>query len=89
MRALTARWGAGCAAAGSVRPAAGAVVLAYVDRHLVPAGLAGWNLFDVSGGSGEPLGGTGIAHPATKIFAAAPSAPPPGGPRPAGPGVGD
>jgi hypothetical protein len=34
MRARTARWVAGCAAAGSVALIVGGLVLAYVDRHL-------------------------------------------------------
>jgi signal transduction histidine kinase len=42
MRVLTARWVAGYAAAASVALAAAAVPVAYVDRHLVPARLAGW-----------------------------------------------
>jgi signal transduction histidine kinase len=50
MRALTARWVAGCVAGGSVALMAGGLVLAYVDRHLVPAGLLGWDFPDVFGG---------------------------------------
>jgi hypothetical protein len=42
MRVLTAQWVAGYAAAASVALAAAAVPVAYVDRHLVPARLAGW-----------------------------------------------
>jgi DNA-binding NarL/FixJ family response regulator len=38
MRAGTARWVAGCAAAGSVALTGGELVLAYADRHLVPGG---------------------------------------------------
>jgi len=49
MRARTARWVAGCAAAGSVALTGGGLVLAYVDRHLVPAGLTGWTVSNVSG----------------------------------------
>jgi signal transduction histidine kinase len=49
MRALTARWVAGCAAGGSVALMAGGLVLAYVDRHLVPASLLGWDFPDVFG----------------------------------------
>ena len=41
MRVLTARWVAGSAAVASVALAA-AVPVAYADRHLVPARLAGW-----------------------------------------------
>jgi N-terminal 7TM region of histidine kinase len=48
MRARTARWVAGCAAAGSVALIGGGVALAYVDRHLVPASLTGWTVSDVS-----------------------------------------
>ena len=50
MRALTARWVPGCAAAGSVALLAATLVLVYVDRHRVPAGLTGWNFSDVFGG---------------------------------------
>jgi signal transduction histidine kinase len=42
MRVLAARWVAGYAAAASVALAAAAVPVAYMDRHLVPARLAGW-----------------------------------------------
>ena len=49
MRAQTARWVAGCAAAGSVALAGGGLVLAYADRHLVPAGLTGWTVSNVTG----------------------------------------
>ena len=42
MRVLTARWVAGSAAVASVALAAAAVPVAYADRHLVPARLAGW-----------------------------------------------
>ena len=37
MRVLTARWVAGCIAAGSVALMAGGLVLLYVNRHLAPA----------------------------------------------------
>jgi signal transduction histidine kinase len=50
MRALTARWVAGCVAGGSVALGAGALALAYVNRHRVPAGLTGWDFSDVFGG---------------------------------------
>jgi signal transduction histidine kinase len=50
MRALTARWVPGCAAAGSVALLAATLVLVYVDRHRLPAGLTGWNFSDVFGG---------------------------------------
>jgi hypothetical protein len=48
-RARTARWVAGCIAAGSVALMAGGLVLAYVDRQLVPAGLTAWDFSDVFG----------------------------------------
>ncbi|HEV8277628.1 MAG TPA: histidine kinase [Streptosporangiaceae bacterium] len=47
MRVLTARWVAGCAAAVSVALIAGALALAYVDRHLVPADMTGWDFSGV------------------------------------------
>src|SRR6266487_803035 len=47
MRVLTARWVAGCAAAVSVALIAGALALTYVDRHLVPAGMTGWDFSGV------------------------------------------
>ena len=49
MTARTARWVAGCAAAGSVALIGGGLALAYVDRHLVPASLADWTVSNVSG----------------------------------------
>jgi hypothetical protein len=49
MGARTARWVAGCAAAGSVALIGGGLALAYVDRHLVPASLAVWTVSNVSG----------------------------------------
>ena len=49
MGARTARWVAGCAAAGSVALIGGGLALAYVDRHLVPASLADWTVSNVSG----------------------------------------
>jgi signal transduction histidine kinase len=36
-------------AAGSIAPLAGALALAYADRHLLPAGLTGWDFNEVSG----------------------------------------
>ena len=48
MRARTARWVAGCTAAGSVALIGGGVALAYVDRHLVPASLTGWTVSNIS-----------------------------------------
>ena len=50
MRVLTARRVAGCVAAVSVALFAGALALIFVDRHLVPAGLSGWDFSDVFGG---------------------------------------
>jgi hypothetical protein len=49
MRARTARWVAGCAAAGSVALIGGGLALAYVDRHLLPASLTDWTVSGVSG----------------------------------------
>jgi hypothetical protein len=40
---------AGCAAAGSVALLGAGLVLAYVDRHLVPASLANWTVSNISG----------------------------------------
>jgi hypothetical protein len=48
MRARTARWVAGCAAAVSVALTIAGLVLAYVDRQLVPASLTGWTVSNVS-----------------------------------------
>jgi hypothetical protein len=39
----------GCAAAGSVALIGGGLVLAYVDRHRVPASLTGWTVSSISG----------------------------------------
>jgi hypothetical protein len=47
VRARTARWVAGCIAAGSVALMAGGLVLAYAGRHRVPAGLTNWDFSDV------------------------------------------
>jgi hypothetical protein len=49
MRARTARWVAGCIAAGTIALMAGGLALAYVDRHLVSAGLTNWDFSDVFG----------------------------------------
>ena len=49
MKARSVRWVAGCAASGSVGLIGGALVLAYLDRHLVSASLTGWNLSNISG----------------------------------------
>jgi hypothetical protein len=40
---------AGCIAAGSIALMAGGLALAYVDRHLLPAGLTGWDFSEVFG----------------------------------------
>jgi signal transduction histidine kinase len=50
MKVLTARWVAGCIAAVSVALIGGTLPLVYADRHLVPAGLSGWDFSDVFGG---------------------------------------
>src|SRR6266516_3558296 len=44
------RWVPGCAAVGAVALGVAALALAYVDRHLVPAGLTAWDFSDVFGG---------------------------------------
>ena len=49
MRVVTARWVAGCIAAGSIALMAGGVVLEYVDRDLLPASMTGWTFGNVSG----------------------------------------
>jgi hypothetical protein len=49
MRAQTARWVAGCIAAGSVALIVAGLVLAYVDRYSLPAGQNDWNLPEVFG----------------------------------------
>jgi hypothetical protein len=48
MRARTARWAPLCTAAGSVALIGGGLVLAYVDRHLVPASLTDWTVSNIS-----------------------------------------
>ena len=47
MRVRTARWASGGVAAASVALIAGGLALAYVDRHLVGAGMSGWHFADV------------------------------------------
>jgi signal transduction histidine kinase len=47
VRARTAQWVAGGAAACSIALMAGGMVLAYVDRHALPAGLTNWDFTDV------------------------------------------
>lgn len=49
MRARTAGLVAGCAAAGSLVLMAGGLIVAYVDRHLVPATVTNWDFSDVFG----------------------------------------
>jgi hypothetical protein len=49
VKALTARWVPRCAAAGSVALLGAGLVLAYVDRHLVPASLGNWTVSNISG----------------------------------------
>jgi hypothetical protein len=49
VRARTARWVAGCAAAGSVALIGGGLALAYLDRHLLSASLTNWTVSNVSG----------------------------------------
>jgi hypothetical protein len=48
MRARAGRWVAGCAAAASVALIGAGPVLAYADRHLVPASLTEWTVSGVS-----------------------------------------
>ena len=50
MRERTAQWVAGGVAAGSIALMAGGLVLAYVDRHRLPAGLTDWDFSDVLAG---------------------------------------
>ena len=64
MRAGTVRWVAGCAAAGSLALMAGGLILAYVDRHLVPASVTYWDFSDVFGDvvyMATPVGGFVLA----------------------------
>jgi hypothetical protein len=49
MRAQTARWLAGCIAAESAALIVAGLVLAYMDRHSLPAGQNSWNFPDVFG----------------------------------------
>jgi signal transduction histidine kinase len=49
MKALAARWVASCVAAVSVALIIGALVLAYLDRHRVPADLRSWDFSGVLG----------------------------------------
>ena len=47
MRILPARWAPGCVAAASIALMAGGLAVAYLDRHLLPAGQPGWDVSDV------------------------------------------
>jgi hypothetical protein len=72
MRARTARWVAGAIAAASVVLMAGGLVLAYLDRHQVPAGLTNWDFSDVFAqvvNMSLPVGGFVLAsrRPANRI----------------------
>jgi hypothetical protein len=49
VRAWAVRWVPGCVAAGSVALIVAGLVLAYVDRHLLPASLTNWTFSSVSG----------------------------------------
>src|SRR6266516_1611427 len=51
VRAHTAQWAAGGVAACSIALMAGVMILAYVDRHALPAGLTNWNFTYVSTGA--------------------------------------
>jgi hypothetical protein len=64
MRARTAGLVAGCVAAGSLALMAGGLILAYVDRHLVPASVTYWDFSDVFGdvvNMAIPVGGFVLA----------------------------
>jgi hypothetical protein len=64
MRARTAGLVAGCVAAGSLALMAGGLILAYVDRHLVPASVTYWDFSDVFGdvvNMALPVGGFVLA----------------------------
>src|SRR5215467_13084046 len=72
MRVQTTRWVAGCATAASVALMAGALLLAYADRHRVPADLTGWNFSNVFDGVANlavPLVGLVLAsrRPANRV----------------------
>jgi two-component system, NarL family, sensor kinase len=47
MRVRTARWVAGWIAAGSIALTAGAITVAYLDRHLLSASVTTWDVSDV------------------------------------------
>ena len=64
MRARTARWVAGGIAAGSVALMAAGLVLAYVDRHALPADVTSWDFADVyhaGGAAGVPKSSPSLA----------------------------
>jgi hypothetical protein len=64
MRARTAQQVAGCAAGASLALMAGGLILAYVDRHLVPANVTNWDFSDVFGdvvNMAIPVGGFVLA----------------------------
>jgi len=50
MRARTAGWVVGGAAAASIALMAGALALAYADRHRLSASLTNWDFSDVLAG---------------------------------------
>jgi len=64
MRARTAQRVAGCVAVGSLALMACGLILAYVDRHLVPANVTNWDFSDVFGDAMNmalPVGGFVLA----------------------------
>ncbi len=64
MRARTAQLVAGSVAAGSLALMIGGLILAYADRHLVPANVTYWDFSDVFGdvvNMGTPVGGFVLA----------------------------
>jgi len=72
MRVQTTRCVAGSAAAVSVALIAGSLLLAYADRHQVPADLTGWNFSDVFDGLANlaiPVVGLVLAYrrPANRV----------------------
>ena len=72
MRVQTTRWVAGSATAVSVALITGALLLAYADRHQVPADLTGWNFSDVFDGLANlaiPVVGLVLAYrrPANRV----------------------
>ena len=64
MRARTAQLVAGSVAAGSLALMIGGLILAYADRHMVPANVTYWDFSDVFGdvvNMGTPVGGFVLA----------------------------